>query len=137
MNLREALHMTTAGASFTVCIPAAFVTFSSSGTNNLRRGARARIIAAGPFHNFAVWCILALLIRFGITNFSLIISGYKNVSTMGKAIVDVKTVGSYGLCRRPLYSFPKGFASILASSSRLDYNAVRRYLTFVVYSRTG
>src|SRR5260221_1110784 len=93
MNVREALPMTSAGASFTVCIPAAFVTFSSSATNKLRREARARVIAAGPFHNFAFWCLLALLIRFGIANLFILIVGYKNVSAIGKVIVDVRTVG--------------------------------------------
>lgn len=85
--------MTSAGASFTVCIPAAFVTFSSSGTNNLRREARARVIAGGPFHNLAFWCLLSLLIRIGIVNLSILTTGYQNVSAIGKVIVDVKTVG--------------------------------------------
>ena len=95
MNVREALPMTAAGASFTVCIPAAFVTFSSSGTNNLRRMARARVIAAGPLHNFAFWCLLALLIHLGISNLPILIAGYQNVSALGKVIVDVKNVGPW------------------------------------------
>jgi S2P endopeptidase len=95
MNAREALPITAAGGSFTVCIPAAFVTFSTLGTNNLRREARARVIAAGPFHNFVSWCLLALLLRLGIANLSIMISGYTNVSAIGKVIVDVKAVGPH------------------------------------------
>ena len=84
--------MTAAGASFIVCIPAAFVAFSTSGTNILKREARARIIAAGPFHNLAFWCLLVILLRLGITNAFILISGYKDVSAVGKVIVDVKPV---------------------------------------------
>ncbi len=91
-NPRESLAMLSAGASLTICLPSAFVTFSTAAMNNLNRQARSRVIAAGAFHNLIFWCFLMLLVQLGFSNVIAFISGYENVSSIGKVVVDVSTV---------------------------------------------
>src|SRR6266545_877994 len=82
--------MLAAGASFTICIPSAFVTFPV--TNNLTSQARSRVTAAGPFHNLVFWCLILGFSRLGIAQVATFISGYKNMSSLGKVVVDVDVV---------------------------------------------
>jgi S2P endopeptidase len=84
--------MTAAGASFTVCFPAAFVTFPTAGMQALTAPARSRVISAGPLHNLVLWCFLVLVIRMGVANLASYVSGYRNVSDFGKVVVDVDKV---------------------------------------------
>jgi len=91
-NPRESLALLSAGVSLTIFLPAAFVTFSAAAMNNLNRQARSRVIAAGPFHNLIFWCWLMLLVQLGFENVIAFISGYKDVSSIGKVVVDVNTV---------------------------------------------
>lgn len=81
--------MLAAGASFTFCVPAAFVSFSSTAINGLRPSARARIIAAGAYHNLVFWCLLMLVAWSGLLRVVSFVSGYENISSTGKAVVDV------------------------------------------------
>ncbi|KAF8154677.1 hypothetical protein B0H34DRAFT_783787 [Crassisporium funariophilum] len=86
---RESLPMINAGASFTVCIPAAFVTFPNAGMKALTSQARSRIISAGAFHNLVFWCILVLVGRVGIINLASSISGYRDITDVGRVVVNV------------------------------------------------
>ncbi|KDR70284.1 hypothetical protein GALMADRAFT_255189 [Galerina marginata CBS 339.88] len=86
---RESLPMITAGVSFTVCIPAAFVSFPVAGMKSLAAQARSRVTAAGPFHNLAFWCFLALITRLEVVNIVSFVSGYRNISNTGKIVVAV------------------------------------------------
>lgn len=84
--------MLTAGASFIICIPAAFVTFPVSATNYLTSQARSRVTAAGPFHNLVFWCFILGVSRLGIGQAAAFISGYKDSSSLGKVVVGVDVV---------------------------------------------
>jgi S2P endopeptidase len=80
-----------AGASFTVVIPAAFVSFPSTALEALRPFARSRIIAAGPFHNFVLWTLLVLVDRAGMGDF-LTRTVYRDVSHIGRVVVGMDGV---------------------------------------------
>jgi len=84
--------MIAAGASFTICLPVAFVTLPTSGMQALTARARSRVISAGPFHNLVLWCFLVLITRTGVANLASYVSGYRNVSDVGKVVVDVDQV---------------------------------------------
>ena len=84
--------MTAAGASFTICFPAAFVTFPTVGMKALTPQARSRVISAGAFHNLVFWCFLAIVTFSGVVNLASYVSGYRNVSDLGKVVVDVDQV---------------------------------------------
>ena len=84
--------MVDAGVSFTICIPVAFVTFSTAGLKTLVPQARSRIIAAGPFHNLVLWGFLALVTRFGIFSLAFLVSGYRHISDLGQVIISVDAV---------------------------------------------
>ncbi|KAF8908075.1 hypothetical protein CPB84DRAFT_1674344 [Gymnopilus junonius] len=86
---RETLPIISAGLSFTICIPAAFVTFPTCGMKNLTAKARSRIIAAGPFHNLIFWCFLVLVTHSKVVNIFSVIFGYNNMSDTGKVVVAV------------------------------------------------
>ncbi|KAG6918082.1 hypothetical protein DXG01_016534 [Tephrocybe rancida] len=90
----EALPILSAGASFTLVVPSAFVTFSNAALDSLTPRARARVVAAGPFHNIILWCLLALI---GYTRLGDIFwfVGYRDISAHGKVVVDVDAVSSH------------------------------------------
>ncbi|KAG6837015.1 hypothetical protein H0H93_016222 [Arthromyces matolae] len=75
---------------------ATFVTFSNVTLEGLIPRARARIIAAGAFHNILLWGLLLAIgyARLGDLFWSI---GYKDVSAQGRVVVDVDT-------RSPLYN---------------------------------
>ncbi|KAG6897587.1 hypothetical protein C0992_013263 [Termitomyces sp. T32_za158] len=54
----ESLPVLSVGASFTLFFPSAFVNFSGAALDSLVPRARARVVAAGPFHNLLLWGIL-------------------------------------------------------------------------------
>ena len=68
------------------------MTFPTSGMKNLAAKARARIIAAGPFHNLIFWCLLALITHLKLVNLVSVVSGYSDVSDVGKIVVSVNEV---------------------------------------------
>ncbi|KAJ7472234.1 hypothetical protein B0H11DRAFT_1347004 [Mycena galericulata] len=84
----DAVPIMSAGASFTFVIPAAFVTFPSAALEALKPLARARIIAAGPFHNLVFWCLLLLVDRLGIGDL-LTHTMYRDVSDVGRVVVGI------------------------------------------------
>lgn len=84
--------MVDAGVSFTICIPIAFVTFSTAGLKTLVPQARSRIIAAGPFHNLVLWVFLVLITRLGLFNLASFVSGYRHISDVGQVVISVDTV---------------------------------------------
>jgi len=84
--------MIDAGASFTICIPIAFVTFSVAGLKTLMPQARSRITAAGPFNNLMLWAFLALVTRLGLFNLASFVSGYRHISDVGQVVISVDTV---------------------------------------------
>lgn len=80
-----------AGASFTVVVPAAFVTFPAAALEALQPLVRARIIAAGPFHNLVFWGLLLLVDRLG-TGDLLTHTIYRDVSDVGRVVVGIDAV---------------------------------------------
>lgn len=85
--------MTACGASLTVCVPAAFVSFPTSGMKALSAKARARIVAAGPYHNLVFWVLLVLASRSGVVHLASFVSGYRDISSIGRVVVQVNPVG--------------------------------------------
>ena len=88
---RESIPILSAGASITIIFPAAFVTLPTTALDALAPRARARIVAAGPFHNLLLWLLLASAARSGLDS-ALWSFGYKDVSSMGRAVINVDTV---------------------------------------------
>ncbi|KAJ7040818.1 hypothetical protein C8F04DRAFT_1253726 [Mycena alexandri] len=84
----DAVPIMSAGASFTVVVPAAFVTFPSTALEALKPFARSRIIAAGPFHNLVLWGLLFLVGRAGIGGF-LSRTMYRDVADVGRVVVAI------------------------------------------------
>ncbi|KAJ7489474.1 hypothetical protein FB451DRAFT_1225027 [Mycena latifolia] len=84
----DAVPIMTAGASFTVVVPAAFVTFPATALEALKPFARSRIIAAGPFHNLVFWGLLLLVGRVGIGDFFARVM-YRDVSDVGRVVVGI------------------------------------------------
>jgi S2P endopeptidase len=79
------------GASIIVCIPAAFVSYPTVALDTLRRSARSRITAAGPFHNLLFWCFCFLASYFGSGLFCALL-GYKDISSLGRVVLKVEDV---------------------------------------------
>jgi S2P endopeptidase len=92
-DLREVVPILSVGASLFVFLPSAFVRLSSAAIESLSPPAHLRIIAAGPFHNLILWCLLALVGYAGIGRALWSVS-YRNVSTMGRVVVSVEPVSS-------------------------------------------
>ncbi|KAJ6467002.1 hypothetical protein C8R45DRAFT_910136 [Mycena sanguinolenta] len=84
----DAVPIMSAGVSFTVVIPAAFVSFSATALEALKPLARSRIIAAGPFHNLIFWSLLVLVDRTRTGNF-LSHTTYREVSDAGRVVVGI------------------------------------------------
>ena len=87
--------MIDAGASFFICIPIAFVTFSTASLRTLVPQARSRIIAAGPFHNLVLWVFLVSVTRLGLFSLASFVSGYRNISDVGQVVISVDAVSQF------------------------------------------
>lgn len=87
--------MVDVGASFTICIPTAFVTFSAARLKTLVPQARSRIIAGGPFHNLVLWFFLAMVTRLDLINLASFVSGYRHVSDIGQVVTSVDDVSQF------------------------------------------
>ena len=87
--------MVEAGVSLTICVPVAFVTFSTASLKTLAPQARSRIIAAGPFHNLVLWGFLVLVTRLGIFSLASFVSGYQLISDVGQVVVSVDAVSRF------------------------------------------
>lgn len=87
----DAVPIMSAGASFTVVVPAAFVAFSATALEALKPFARSRIIAAGPFHNFVFWGLLLVSDRIGTGEFLTRVV-YRDVSHLGRVVVGIDGV---------------------------------------------
>ncbi|KAJ7572653.1 hypothetical protein C8J56DRAFT_584108 [Mycena floridula] len=79
-----------AGASFTIAIPSAFVTFSAASLQALAPTRRARIIAAGPWHNLVFWLLLLFAIQVHLDKWLLTV-GYTNVNDLGRSVLSVES----------------------------------------------
>lgn len=101
----DSIPLVASGASFTAIIPSAFVSFSSSSLSSLHPPARARIIAAGPFHNLVTWILPVSTKASGIGGW-IRGAGYMDVSNTGRVVVSVETDS-------PLYGYLKPDQSIV------------------------
>ncbi|KAG6826261.1 hypothetical protein H0H92_000525 [Tricholoma furcatifolium] len=122
----ESLPMLSVGASFTLVVPSAFVTFSSAALDSLRPRARARVVAAGPFHNLLLW---VLLVSAGWTRLGEIFwsVGYRDVSTLGKVVLSVDQYSPlYGYL--PLGSVITKLDDAPLSSQNASYDGWATYL---------
>nr|GAT58853.1 ham group protein [Mycena chlorophos] len=82
----DAVPIVSAGASFTIAIPAAFVSFPAAAMDALRPWARARIIAAGPFHNLVFWLVLLATERLARPIAPLL---YRDISNVGRVVKNI------------------------------------------------
>lgn len=88
---RHAVPIVSAGASFTVVVPAAFVTFPTTAMEALRPWPRSQIIAAGPFHNLVFWALLLLVDHLG-TGDLLTRLLYRDISDLGRVVMHIDRV---------------------------------------------
>lgn len=89
------IPITSSGASIVVCLPAAFVAFSTSSMESLRSGKKARIVAAGPFHNLVAWCFwigVGWVVNNGGGGVLLPVLGYRDVGGIGRVVLSVDEV---------------------------------------------
>ncbi|KAF5381612.1 hypothetical protein D9615_005501 [Tricholomella constricta] len=122
----ESVPILSAGLSFTFVIPSAFVSFSPAALDSLAPRARARIIAAGPFHNILLWCVL---VSFGYTRLGDVFwsVGYQDLSTLGRIVVGVES-------KSPLHGYlPSGtlitaLDDTVLGSQNVSYDAWTSYL---------
>ncbi|KIK63925.1 hypothetical protein GYMLUDRAFT_83340 [Collybiopsis luxurians FD-317 M1] len=84
------------GLSLTFIIPSAFVSFSAAFMNPLDAIAKARIIAAGPWHNLVFWILLLTLAKVGLViettsglGTTLMSVCWKDVSQEGRVVVGI------------------------------------------------
>ena len=87
------LAIQAAGLSVTVCLPTAFVVFSS---HTLPPLTNARIAAAGPFHNLLCWLLAASLLR------AVEWAAYVDSNSWGKVIIRVQPVSVLVCCPRSI-----------------------------------
>ncbi|KAF9042911.1 hypothetical protein BJ165DRAFT_1348532 [Panaeolus papilionaceus] len=85
----ESLPMTSCGAYLLLVIPAAFVSFSSSGFKTLSSSSRLKITAAGPFHNLLLWWVLAVFVMTPLPGLLAFFTGYKTLNGEGVVVVSV------------------------------------------------
>lgn len=92
---REAIPMDSAGVSLFIFFPSAFVAFPSAPVGLLPAMARARITAAGAFHNWIFWCALLFAVRIGLGTIATTLTGYEDISSLGVIVTAVDVVRSY------------------------------------------
>ncbi|KAF8191366.1 hypothetical protein BJ912DRAFT_1041697 [Pholiota molesta] len=97
----EDLQISACGASLTVCVPAAFVAFPAGGVQALRPPARARVVAAGPWHNLVLWLLLGLAARAGVGRGAAAVAGYRDVAGVGRVVVGVNQESPLSLHLQP------------------------------------
>ncbi|KAJ3855605.1 hypothetical protein EV368DRAFT_79487 [Lentinula lateritia] len=86
--------ITSLGMSLTLVLPSAFVSFPTGFLSSLDVISRARIIAAGPWHNLVLWVFLAVLGRTAdrveratdVGNI-LVSLGWEDMSNVGRVVV--------------------------------------------------
>lgn len=94
----ELLPLLSCGLSFIVCIPTAFVSLSESAVQRATPRSRARVLAAGCFHNFILWTVFSLVSQIGVLATFGSLIGYKDISNVGKGVINVDPVGFVLLC---------------------------------------
>jgi S2P endopeptidase len=114
--------MVDAGASFTVCMPIAFVTFSVASLKTLLPQARSRIVAAGPFHNLVLWIFLALVTRLGLFTLASFVSGYRHISDVGQVVIGVDAVSLFFMTAGSNFTYTIfiGLAKLVTKNAATD-----------------
>ncbi|KAK0463696.1 uncharacterized protein EV420DRAFT_1638620 [Desarmillaria tabescens] len=87
----ESVPIDSVGTALTLIIPSAFVSFPGSYLETLKPASRARIIAAGPWHNAVFWIILVFLGWLRLSYYSLTLFAYEDVSGLGRVVLDVES----------------------------------------------
>ncbi|KAK0196677.1 hypothetical protein F5146DRAFT_918911 [Armillaria mellea] len=87
----ESVPINSVGAALTLVIPSAFVTFPGSYLETLKPASRARIIAAGPWHNAVFWVILVFLGWSRLSYYGLTLFAYEDISGLGRVVLDVES----------------------------------------------
>ncbi|KAK0211143.1 hypothetical protein DFS33DRAFT_353756 [Desarmillaria ectypa] len=87
----ESVPINSVGATLTLIIPSAFVTFPGSYLETLKPASRARIIAAGPWHNAVFWIILVFLGWLRLSYYALTLFAYEDISGLGRVVLDVES----------------------------------------------
>lgn len=83
----------------TLVIPSAFVSFSAGFMSSLNPIEKARVIAAGPWHNFVLWTVLVVLGRSAVfvedttgLGSALVSIGWKDISKEGRVVIGLDDV---------------------------------------------
>ncbi|KAK0228990.1 hypothetical protein IW262DRAFT_1265153 [Armillaria fumosa] len=87
----ESVPINSIGAALTLVIPSAFVTFPGSYLETLKPVSRARIIAAGPWHNAVFWVVLVFLGWLRLSYYGLTLFAYEDISGLGRVVLDVES----------------------------------------------
>ncbi|KAF9050961.1 hypothetical protein BDZ89DRAFT_1056867 [Hymenopellis radicata] len=87
----EAIPMQSAGVALTLIIPSAFVAFPAGYIDTLKPLAKARVIAAGPWHNAVGWIILLVLGWLQLSYHLMTLLGYENISDVGRVVISVQS----------------------------------------------
>lgn len=91
---RESIPVVISGASLFLMIPTAYVGMPLSDLHDAEPLTEARIMAAGTVHNLACWAAMALSRASGLEEMA---TGfwYKDVSSVGRSVVDVDSVSGF------------------------------------------
>ncbi|KAF8737464.1 hypothetical protein AX14_012846 [Amanita brunnescens Koide BX004] len=76
------------GASLTLIVPSASVTFMAGTLDNKTPRTRSVIVSAGPFHNLVFWVFLSLLTKTNLDRFFWQFA-YRDVTHLGRVVVHV------------------------------------------------
>ncbi|KAK0496973.1 hypothetical protein EDD18DRAFT_1073531 [Armillaria luteobubalina] len=87
----ESVPINSVGAALTLVLPSAFVTFPGSYLEALKPVSRARIIAAGPWHNAVFWVVLVFLGWLRLSYYGLTLFAYGDISGLGRVVLDVES----------------------------------------------
>ncbi|KAK0482486.1 hypothetical protein IW261DRAFT_1396585 [Armillaria novae-zelandiae] len=87
----ESVPINSVGAALSLVIPSAFVTFPGSHLETLKPASRARITAAGPWHNAVFWVVLIFLGWLRLSYYVLTLIAYEDISGLGRVVLDVES----------------------------------------------
>jgi S2P endopeptidase len=96
--LRSSAPVLAVGAAYTVLLPSAFVSVSTTAMKSLPAHARLRIISAGAWHNMVLYALVYILGWSGVGSILLLLAGYRDVRAIGKVVLSVDEVRSLWYC---------------------------------------
>ncbi|KAF8634073.1 hypothetical protein AX17_004335 [Amanita inopinata Kibby_2008] len=124
----ENVPIQSVGASLTLILPSASVAFAASTLDHIPSRSRSAIVSAGPFHNLVFWFILALLSKANLAIIFLQLFGYRDISSLGRLVVDVTSESPLSQYLRPgtLITHIDDTSLALIDSPESSWNALLR-----------